>query len=148
MSTAYVPTHPAYLPLQQCTEDRDVAGTRSQCSCYSDIAQLVLRTARLGALYPHARSSGGPGARYHSLTASASKLCELVQQVSMSSGTSTPLAAHSSILMQDLNGCGSCGYCYTRAVQSKDAVQYRELLCLLFNPVVGRRQSPPARESR
>jgi hypothetical protein len=54
------------------------------------------------------RNSGGPAARYHSQLQSCS-LCELVQQVSMSSGTSTPVAAHSSILMQDLNGCGSCG---------------------------------------
>jgi hypothetical protein len=96
------------------------------------------------------RNSGGPATRYHSQLQTCS-LCGLVHQVSMSSGTSTPVAAHSSILMQRpqrLRFLWKCGYCYTRAVQSKGAVQYRELLCLFSNPVVGRRQSPSARESR
>lgn len=98
----------ACLPLQQCTEG-------SRCCWYEITMQLRLGYCTLYSELPGWElcilmlcNSGGPAARYPSQLQSCS-LCELVQQVSMSSGTSTPVAAHSSILMQDLNGCGSCG---------------------------------------
>jgi hypothetical protein len=136
--------------LQQCTEG-------SRCCWYEITMQLLLGYCTLYSEQPGRElcilmfcSSGGPAARYHSQLQSCS-LWELVQQVSMSSGTSTPCCGplvDIDARPQRLRFLWKCGYCYTRAVQSKGAIQYRELLCLFSNPVVSRRQSPSARESR
>ncbi len=101
----------AFLSTQQCIEGSEmVPGYEitmqlllGYCTGYSEVPGRKLCILKLC-------NPGGPAARYHSQRPDCS-LSALVQQGSMSSGTSTPVAGPLVNIdaRQDLNGCGSCG---------------------------------------